>query len=199
MHKSCDSLEKPPFSSLQKRLARPEAGFSLVEVSLSVAIIAFAFVALIGLLPAGLQVFKKTIDSTNEVRIFTDLTSMLQATDFNKVRDDSITKNLFYFDADGGLLDTELSPKMNLVNDRVYAARIVADKQNIVAANELEYDDQAIALKALVVIGKSDKTSTEFLNGLADSESLQNLPRTAKYRILSLLVTKTDGYDTITP
>ncbi len=195
MHKSCDSLEKPLFSSLRKRVVQHQAGFSLVEVSLSVAIIAFAFVALIGLLPAGLQVFKKTIDATNEMRIFTDLTSMLQATDFTKVRDESITKNLFYFDADGGLLDTELSPKANLVNDRVYAARIVADKQNIVTAKAIDYDQANVALKALVVIGKSNKASADFLNGLTDAESVQKIPRIAKYRILSLLVTKTDGYD----
>ncbi len=170
----------------------------MVEVSLSVAIIAFAFVALIGLLPAGLQVFKKTIDATNEMRIFTDLTSMLQATDFNKVTEDkdgAIAKNLFYFDADGGLLDTELAPKMNLINDRVYTARIVKDVQNIVNATNSPYDKTNIAVKALVIIGKNNKASNEFLSGLKDAESVQQIPRTAKYRILSLLITKTDGYE----
>jgi uncharacterized protein (TIGR02598 family) len=48
---------------------RRVAGFSLIEVTLAIAIIAFAFIALIGLLPAGLGVFAQTVDATNELRI----------------------------------------------------------------------------------------------------------------------------------
>ena len=195
MHKSCILLDNSPHPTQTMLTAKSKAAFSLVEVSLAVAIIAFAFVALIGLLPAGMQVFKKTIDATNEMRIFTDLTSMLQATDFSKVSDDAVTKNLFYFDADGGLLDTQLAQKSNLIKDRVYTARIVADKQNIVATKEVDYDNANIALKALVVIGKNNTASNEFLNGLTDAESVQKIPRSAKYRILPLIVTKTDGYE----
>src|SRR5688572_12071231 len=90
----------PPISRRRRR-----DGFSLIEVTLAIAIVAFAFIALIGLLPAGLSVFNQTMDSTNEMRISSDITSILQSTEYSKLpTNDEITKNLFYFDVDGGLL-----------------------------------------------------------------------------------------------
>ena len=41
------------------------AGFSLIEVTLAIGIIAFAFVALFGLLPTGMQTFRASVDTTN--------------------------------------------------------------------------------------------------------------------------------------
>src|SRR6186997_557423 len=108
------------------RRLRRIAGFSLIEVTLAIAIIAFAFIALIGLLPAGLNVFNQTVDSTNEMRISTHLTTMLMATDFNNLTSNSgVASNLYYYDIDGGFLDTEKDPNPNYVNSRIYAARVV--------------------------------------------------------------------------
>ncbi len=42
--------------------SRSESGFTLVEVALSIGIVAFAFVALLALLPAGNTAFRKSID-----------------------------------------------------------------------------------------------------------------------------------------
>jgi uncharacterized protein (TIGR02598 family) len=43
-------------------VAHPRGGFTLVEVALAIGIVAFAFVALLALLPAGNTAFRKSID-----------------------------------------------------------------------------------------------------------------------------------------
>ena len=43
---------------------RSTAGFSLVEVVLAVGVVAFAFVAILGLIPAGMTQFRQAIDTT---------------------------------------------------------------------------------------------------------------------------------------
>src|SRR5436190_2449587 len=95
------------------------AGFSLIEVTLAIAIVAFAFVALIGLLPAGLGVFNQTMDSTNEMRISSDLSSMIQATDYDKLTS-SFAQTVYYFDVDGGALDTSINPRVAYKDSRIY-------------------------------------------------------------------------------
>ena len=88
---------------------RTRKGFSLIEVTLAIAIVAFAFIALIGLLPAGMSVFNQTMDSTNEMRITADLSSMIQASDYESLTAE-LSRNIYYYDVDGGLLDTEEKP-----------------------------------------------------------------------------------------
>ena len=95
MHKPHSSLEKPHsqyrFAALKSRM-----GFSLVEVTLAIAIIATAFIALLGLIPAGLQIFRTTVDATNITRITTHVTTMLQATEYLKLADLNTAYPLFY-------------------------------------------------------------------------------------------------------
>ena len=59
------------------------AGFSLVEISLALAIIAIAFVALIGLLPSGLNNFRTAMDSQTAGEIFQRVVADAQETDFD--------------------------------------------------------------------------------------------------------------------
>ncbi len=59
-----------------------QQGFSLVEVTLSIGVIAFAFVALMGLLPTGLSVFREAMDTTVTAQIAQRITSELQETDY---------------------------------------------------------------------------------------------------------------------
>lgn len=57
--------------------------FSLVEVSLALAIVAVAFVALIGLLPSGLSNFRAAMDTQTASEIFQRVVADAQETDFN--------------------------------------------------------------------------------------------------------------------
>ena len=58
-------------------------GFSLIEVSLAIGVVAFAFVALLGLIPLGLSNFRKAMDASIGAEIGQRVLNDLQQSDFN--------------------------------------------------------------------------------------------------------------------
>jgi uncharacterized protein (TIGR02598 family) len=62
---------------------KKNTAFTLVEVVLSLGVVAFAFVPIIGLLPLGLDMSRKAIDATVEAHIAQQLTTQAQQTDFS--------------------------------------------------------------------------------------------------------------------
>jgi uncharacterized protein (TIGR02598 family) len=70
----------PPTHRLR---SQNRAGFSLVEVALALAIIAFGLVALMGLLPVGLAQFRDAMDTTIGAQIFQRVMGDVQQTDFD--------------------------------------------------------------------------------------------------------------------
>ncbi len=54
----------PPRSRQAMLPRRKRAGFSLIECALSLGVVSFAFVALVGMIPVGLNTFNSAIDST---------------------------------------------------------------------------------------------------------------------------------------
>ena len=178
-----------------RRLCRL-AGFSLIEVTLAIAIIAFAFIALIGLLPAGLGIFAQTVDATNEMRISSHLSSMLLATEFSKLKSGSdFSSNIYYYDVDGGFLDSEQDPKPGYANERIYAARALFDDQNIPRpSGEENYDPNNVAIRALLLVGKNNETVKLYFGSLSNAESVHKSPDSPhKVRVFPLVITKTDG------
>ncbi len=73
----------PPSFPAPKR----QAGFSLVEVALAIAVIAFAFVALLSLLPAGLTTFRRALDVSICTQIAQRIVADAQGADFDLVAD----------------------------------------------------------------------------------------------------------------
>jgi len=59
------------------------AGFTLVEISLALAIVAVALVALLGLMPSGLTNFRTAIDAQTAGEIFQRVVADAQETDFD--------------------------------------------------------------------------------------------------------------------
>ena len=59
------------------------AGFSLIETALALGIVAFAFVALMGMLPAGLTTFRKSVDTTVSAQIVQHIVSDAEQSDFD--------------------------------------------------------------------------------------------------------------------
>lgn len=126
------------------RTVRPpesaESGFSLVEITLAIGIIAFAFVALFGLLPSGLSVFRQSIDAANEMWIMQDLNTMLQVTDWSKEGGKSKVENLafsnggliYFYDEEGRLVDTaqnlDPSGSSEIELKRLYAVKLEIDR-----------------------------------------------------------------------
>jgi type II secretory pathway pseudopilin PulG len=64
-----------------------QGGFSLVEVALAIAVIAFAFVALLSLLPAGLTTFRRALDISICTQIAQRIVADAQGADFDLVVD----------------------------------------------------------------------------------------------------------------
>jgi uncharacterized protein (TIGR02598 family) len=70
--------------SPQHRQALPP-GFSLVEVTLAMGIIAVSLLSLIGLLPAGLGVLRESMEATVHAQIVQRIASGLVASDFEEL------------------------------------------------------------------------------------------------------------------
>lgn len=95
------------------RVASP--GFSLVEVVLAIGIIGFAFVAILGVVPVGLNNFNRSIETTVNARIVQRLVSTVQQCQSQDLV--SLPKD-HYFDGEG------LPAKDS---NFVYHARIIID------------------------------------------------------------------------
>jgi uncharacterized protein (TIGR02598 family) len=65
----------------------PEGAFSLVEVVLAIGVVAFAFVAILGLLPAGMTQFRQAIDTTVCAQIAQRVIGDAQQTEFDTLID----------------------------------------------------------------------------------------------------------------
>ena len=94
-----------------------EAGFTLTEVTLALAIIGTVFVALLGLLPAGLQASRQATDSTVIAVILEDLHNRLQG---EVLKPGKARFSPAYFDIHGHYLSPETSASV----DRVYRADV---------------------------------------------------------------------------
>ena len=134
--------QAPCFLRAARAPKSDQSGFSLVEITLAIGIIAFAFVALFGLLPSGLSVFRQAIDSANEMWIMQDLNTMIQVTDWSKdsgtgkskVESLAFSKGglIYFYDEEGRLTDT--APNLNSSGNneidlkRLYAVKLEIDR-----------------------------------------------------------------------
>jgi uncharacterized protein (TIGR02598 family) len=167
----------------------------LIEVTLAIAMISFAFIALIGLLPAGLGIFNQTVDSTNEMRISTHLTSMLMASDFKKLKTGGdFSANYFYYDIDGGYLDSDQDPRPAYRNERIYLARALFDQQNVPKVAKAYYNENEVALRAIILIGKNNEAVKTYMSSLSGAENThKSPPHPHKVRIFPVVISKNDG------
>lgn len=78
-------------------------GFSLVEVTLAIGIMAFAFVALFGLLPTGLGTFRQAMDTSVGAHIAQRIAGELQETDYFTLLKSCRPDLTVYEDSDGQL------------------------------------------------------------------------------------------------
>jgi uncharacterized protein (TIGR02598 family) len=83
------------------RAARFSKGaFTLVEVTLAIGIISFAFVAMFGMLPVGLNVSRQAMDTTIEAQIVQQMKTQALQTDFSMLGTLSDAADV-YFDDQG--------------------------------------------------------------------------------------------------
>jgi len=149
-----------------------KAAFSLVEVSLALAIVGIAFMALLGILPMGMQTFKAANDSTVDARILTVMTSTLQSTEYSKIAGSGgVTDDVFFFDMDGEFLDSlrQPSPREDVVKQRLYGAKIIAETQDVPGTSGLSYDRTSVGTRLLIASAKLTPTMTNDLQSLASN------------------------------
>jgi uncharacterized protein (TIGR02598 family) len=72
---------------------RRQAGFSLVEVVLAVGVVSFAFVAILGLIPAGLSQFRQAVDTSVCSQIAQRVIMDAQQTEFDILIDAANTQS----------------------------------------------------------------------------------------------------------
>jgi uncharacterized protein (TIGR02598 family) len=84
----------PPQTSLPTRRNRGiQKAFSLIETALALGIVAFAFVGLMGMLPAGLATFRKAMDTTVSAQIVQRIVSDAEQSDFDNLSADAASSN----------------------------------------------------------------------------------------------------------
>jgi len=102
MNLPAKSIPSPRRSALRRCLFG-RGGFTLVEVTMAIGIISFAFVATIGLLPVGLSVSRQAIETTIQSQIVQQLTTQALQTDFSQLEKlgDPSKAEPYYFDDQG--------------------------------------------------------------------------------------------------
>ncbi|MDI1312762.1 Verru_Chthon cassette protein B [Prosthecobacter sp.] len=74
------------------KTSRSQAGFSLVEVALAVAIAALAIITLLGLLPQGLEMARKTAMMVNDSNILEQITHDMENASFDLLPSQKVKK-----------------------------------------------------------------------------------------------------------
>ena len=92
------------------------SGFSLVEVVIALGIVATVMVALLALLPLGMDALRESADLTVQSRIAQDLIGDIQQADWDSL--DRYRNELRYYDGEGTTLETAGS------GQRLYSAKI---------------------------------------------------------------------------
>lgn len=174
-------------------------GFSIVEIALALGIVGFAFIALMGLLPAGLTTFRAAIDQTNEGRIMESLTSQTEAAEFNNLAkefDFPQSNAVFYFDEEGTFIRRGtaayggLSPAEKLV--ALYSVKLFLDpgwNGNPASANS----ETALVL----MVSSSSSGYAQFQSDIDTRPKLKQIMSDGKLspeiRVRSLITPKMDG------
>ena len=99
-----------------RRRPQVESGFSLVEVVIALGIVATVMIALLALLPLGMDALRESADLTVQSRIAQDLIGDVQQADWDTL--DRYRNELRYYDGEGTTVETAGA------GQRLYTAKI---------------------------------------------------------------------------
>lgn len=140
--------------SALRRLRGGKQGFSLVEVTIALGVTAFALVALFGMLPTGLNLFRSSMDTSIKSQIVQELNSEALLADFTDLIELSKTDpQLRYFD-DNGKDVTEIGGE----SASIYTAQvkvIVPDAQTFSRDNAPPTGDSAALVRVQVHVARN--------------------------------------------
>ncbi len=175
-------------------------GFSLIEITLSLGIIAFAFVALFGLLPMGLSVFRTSVDAANEMWIMQDLNTMVQVTEWPQVKKLSFEESgeIYYYDEEGRLVDSEknASQEPAVQFKRLYAVKLVVDDFARPSASNSEGNTDVLpnTLRVIAVFAhKGNPGAMVDFASITTAESIAALKKNSGVKTRTFLVARMDS------
>lgn len=170
--------------------SQSKQAFSLVEVSLALAIIGIAFTVIIGMLPVGLRQARSATDTTNEARILSSMTAILGSTEYANIP--LLEKKIHYFDADGGFLEIEGGGD-KYITARVYEALFLISDQPR-PGNEGSYDRPSQTSRIHIVYGRtSDATKAIFAKIAGGEFSPADIKRNSPVRVTPVVIAKMDN------
>ena len=178
---------------------RSTAAFSLVEVTLALGIIAFAFVALFGLLPTGMQTFRASVDTNNDITILQDMNAMVQVTAWAKIKSLDFHKgDVYFFDEEGRRTDTQNtggSSPAEVKARRLYQVKlIVEDFYQPGAKSKSDASKVSDALRIIVVIGdKIRPKSIDDFEGIKTGDDLKKASGKLDVRLRAFIVTRMES------
>jgi len=140
-----------------KKINRRE-GFSLVEVAMSLAIVGFACVAMLGLIPMGLTTFHKAMGNTIEADIVQNLTNDILLANFSSVY--QYNNQTYYYDSEGSPLPSSGSVPAGTV----YKALVTIKGVDSSGATSSSYAPVSLANGATGGVSSSTATSTSAYN-----------------------------------
>ncbi len=128
-------MSSNPASSVDRR----NGGFSLVEVTMSIGIVSFAFVALFALLPVGMTQFREAMDSSVKTQIIQRVVADAQQTDFDLLR--AKPTEIRYFDDQGTDLGAE--PHSN----SIYTVEVVVQAATQIPAQKASSSENLVTVQ----------------------------------------------------
>ncbi|XHR30931.1 MAG: Verru_Chthon cassette protein B [Chthoniobacteraceae bacterium] len=139
--------------------------FSLVEVTMSLGLVAFALLPVMGLMPVGFNVMRDAIDSTVHARITQQIHSEALLTPFSKLTD-SFADTTFYYNEEGRLLGK--TPASAPSDTRYWAtttinAPIFPGSENVLSKDTLTNNIQSISLHLVTAASVNAKSNASTL------------------------------------
>ncbi len=113
---------RPPCSKSAPDRFRAPRAFSLVEITLALGIISFAFVAIFGMLPVALGTARDSIDRTRGAQIVQRLFAETQQTPFDQLG--GLVGSVFWFDGDGEEIASATAASIGGPAGYVYSATL---------------------------------------------------------------------------
>jgi uncharacterized protein (TIGR02598 family) len=106
-------------------IVRPNRrGFSLIEVTIALGIVAFCMIPIMGLVPIALKVSRQSMDRNIETRMVQSIRAQLLQAPFS-----TLTSTNFFFDADGMPLSAPAASSAYEVTATMQANTILPDNQ----------------------------------------------------------------------
>lgn len=114
------------WSFLLARGPRKAPAFSLIEVVMAIGIVSFALIAIIGMIPIGLNAMKASVNDTLACLIFQDVSERITGQPYPT----SSTNVLYYYDSRGAFVDTNSTNSVPIYKVAVKIAPLDASLTN---------------------------------------------------------------------